>query len=82
MTRWRYDEAYIYVSIEQAPFWKNPIKIKLVLSKCQPLPPRESNAEKKRWNGKVKVCLENFVRNVLKENKLWKRTFKPAFWWQ
>ena len=37
---------------------------------------------KLHWNKSltVKICLENFVRNVLKENKLWNRTVKSAFW--
>ena len=38
--------------------------------------------EKIHWNKSVtaKVSLENLVRNVLKENKLWKKTFKSAVW--
>ena len=38
--------------------------------------------EKINWNESVtaKVCLETLVRNVLKESKLWNRTFKAAFW--
>ena len=34
------------------------------------------------WNKNVtgKVSLENLVRNVLKENKLWNRTFKSTVW--
>ena len=37
---------------------------------------------KLHWNKSMtaKVCLENFERNVLKENKLWNRTVKSAFW--
>ena len=38
--------------------------------------------EKLHWKKSVtaKVSLENLVRNVLKENMLWKRTFKSAVW--
>ena len=38
--------------------------------------------EKLRWNKSLtaKVSLENLVGNVLKENKLWNRTFKSAVW--
>ena len=38
--------------------------------------------EKLHWSKSVtaKVSLENLVRNVLKENKLWNRTFKSASW--
>ena len=37
---------------------------------------------KKYWNKSTtaKVLLENLVRNDLKENKLWKKTFKSAVW--
>ena len=43
---------------------------------------------KLHWNKSVTaiVCLENLVKNVLEENKLWNRTFKSAFdsksWYQ
>ena len=38
--------------------------------------------EKVHWNKSVtaKVFLENAVRNILTENKLWKKTFKSAVW--
>ena len=38
--------------------------------------------EKIHWNKSVtaKVSLENLVRNVLKENKFWKKTFKSVVW--
>ena len=38
--------------------------------------------EKIHWNKSVaaKFSLENLVRNVLKENKFWKKTFKSAVW--
>ena len=38
--------------------------------------------EKLHWNKSVtdKVSLENSVRIVLKENKLWNRTFKSSVW--
>ena len=77
-TTWRYAEAYENFSIDPTQCRKNPIK-KINLSyQLSALITRR----KLHWNKSVtaKVCLENFVRHALKENKLWNRTFKSAFW--
>ena len=76
-SRWRYGEPYVYLSINLPPCRNNPIKNKLVIPKYQSLPLWESYIEKK--NLTVNVWLENFIRNVLKEHKLWNRMFKPVF---
>ena len=71
-------------------------KNKIVIQNCQPLLLGENYTGKKRgsWSflslipsstknytkTKAKVSLENLVRNVLKENKLWSRMFKSAVW--
>ena len=75
-----YDEvksAYtlILISIDTEPCRKNPIKTLTCHAKMS-VPKR-----KLYWkNVLVKVSLESFVRNGLKENKLWNRTFETAFW--
>ena len=78
-TSWRYAKVNENFSIDPAPFWKNPIKKKknFHIKLSAPTARRELH-----WNKSVtaKVSLENLVRNVMKENKLWKKTFKSAVW--
>ena len=79
-------------SCRKNPIQKN----KIVILNCQPLPLAENYTEikawqrkfawsdpyfyeKLRWNKSVTAKI-SLVRNVLKENKLWNRTFKPVAW--
>ena len=82
-TSWRYAEAYENFSMDPAPFRKNPIKIikNVILS-------APTTREKIHWNKSVaaKISIGNVVRNVLRENKLWKKKLSQPFdnksWYQ
>ena len=74
-TSWRYAEVYENFSIDPAPCRKNPKKKKKnSILNCQPRLLGENCVT-------AKVSLEILIKNVLKENKLWNRTFKSAFKW-
>ena len=65
-----------------------PIKSPIKKETCQIKLAVPTTRRKLHWNKRVtakvtaKVSLENLVRNILNENKFWKRTFKKSVVWQ
>ena len=76
-TRWRYGEAYTYFIIDpwSSTMLKESYKKQTSHTKMLAILLGENYTEKK--NVAVKTCLENFVRNILKDKNL--RTFKASF---
>ena len=76
-TRWRYGEAYTYLIIDpwSSTMLKESYKKQTSHTKMLAILLGENYTEKK--NVAVKTCLENFVRNILKDKNL--RTFKASF---
>ena len=76
-TRWRCGEAYTYLIIDpwSSTMLKESYKKQTSHTKMLAILLGENYTEKK--NVAVKTCLENFVRNILKDKNL--RTFKASF---
>ena len=76
-TRWRYGEAYTHLSID--PWSSTMLKESYKKHASHNKMLATTTRRKLHWkkNVTVKICLENFIRNILKDKNL--LTFKASF---